>query len=215
MPESVPIIERRAVEPFFKNGYLVACPETLKGIYIDPGDEAEALLKVFEEKKVELIAIVNTHAHLDHISGIRKVREVWKKAPIYLHDNDRPLYFALQTQSMAFGLNYPPAPPVDHSLPDGAVVAVGNLRIRVYHTPGHSAGHVVLHLGKHLFCGDTVFAGSIGRTDLPGTSYPMLIDSIRRRILTLPGETILHPGHGPDSTVERERTTNPFLVSAS
>lgn len=204
-------IERRAVEPFLKNGYVLACPATQQAIYIDPGEEATQLIEWIEEKGLHLIAIVNTHAHVDHICGIGAVRQKWD-VPIYLHPDDQFLYEHLKEQTEAFGLPYSPIPPVDRPLHHGQELPVGQLRVKVHHTPGHSPGGVCLEVADHVFCGDALFAGSIGRTDLPGGSSETLMKSIRERILPLGEHRILHPGHGPDTTVGRERESNPFLI---
>lgn len=206
------IIESSAVQPFFKNGYLLACPRTLDCFYIDPGDEAQDLLSRITALGLRLVSIVNTHAHMDHICGVGRVKEVWD-VPIYLHRDDLPLYRNLPVQGQWFGLSYEPAPPVDRFLTEAEPLRLGDLEVRVHHTPGHSPGHVCLEVGNHVFCGDTVFAGSIGRTDLPGGSYDTLMASIRERILPLGDGKELHPGHGPETTIGRERKTNPFLNS--
>lgn len=206
------IIEQEAVEPFLKNGYLLACRKTRQGIYIDPGDEAPLLLPKVQELNIELTAIVNTHAHIDHISGIGLVKEQWD-VPIYLHPEDAPLYDNLTTQAQRFGLDYPPAPPLDHQLQEGEDLQVGDLTLKIYHTPGHSPGSVCLEVGDHVFCGDVIFAGSIGRTDLWGGSYEILMDSIHRKVVPLGEHKILHSGHGPDTTIGHEVRTNPFLTT--
>lgn len=206
------LIETHAVEPFFKNGYIVSCSETLQGIYIDPGEEASQLLQRVEEMSVQLVAIVNTHAHIDHISGVGLVKEKWD-VPIYLHPEDETIYKSLPIQAERFGLQYPPAPPIDRFLEEGQELQVGSLRLKVHHTPGHSPGSVSLEVEEHVFCGDVIFAGSIGRTDLPGGSYETLMESIHRKVLPLGDEKLLYPGHGPETTIGRERETNPFLTT--
>lgn len=211
MNENSPIIECRAVGPFMKNGYLLACPNSRKAIYIDPGDEADQVLELVQEHDLELVAVVNTHAHLDHICGIGRVREVWD-VPIYLHPEDLEIYDRLPEQAQWFGLEYQAAPPVDCHLSVSEPVELGDLEIQVHHTPGHSPGHVCLEVGRHVFCGDTVFTGAIGRTDLPRGSYEVLMRSIREVILPLGDEKILYPGHGPTTTIGAERLSNPFLV---
>ncbi len=212
MGEAEPIIETLAVEPFYKNGYLLACPETRHGIYIDPGDEAPEMLERIEKLKVELIAVVATHAHMDHICGISAVKKRWD-VPIYVHPDDVRLYEQLPAQARFFGLNYDPAPPADRFLAEGEPLRVGRLSIEVFHTPGHAPGHVCLQVGRHIFCGDTVFAGSIGRTDLLGGSIELLLESIRATFLPRGDEMILHPGHGPQTTIGQERRSNPFLAT--
>ncbi len=205
-----PIIFDRAVEPFMKNGYLVVPPGGNEAVYIDPGDEAPALLDWARMNKIRITAIANTHAHLDHISGVGTVKEEFD-APIYLHPADEDLYNHLSQQAAWFGLSYPPAPPVDRFYNDGDLLRVGKLEFRIHHTPGHSPGGVCLELARHIFCGDVIFFDSIGRTDLPGGSYETLMSSIRGKLLPLGDERILHCGHGPDTTIGRERKENPFL----
>ena len=203
-------IDTRATPPFYKNGYLISSESLSQCIYLDPGAEVEEILDLIRSRGVDLIAVVNTHAHLDHICGISRVREIWD-VPIYLHSKDLPLYEALSEQGRLFGMNYDPAPPVDEELEDGQELTLAGLSMKVHFTPGHSPGHVCLEMGQQLFCGDTVFQGSIGRTDLPGGSYQDLMSSIRDRILPLGDDMILHPGHGPQTTIGHERATNPFL----
>lgn len=207
------LIDQHAVEPFLKNGYVLACPRTRQAIYIDPGEEAPVLLERIQAHKLQLIAIVNTHAHIDHICGIQAVKER-SDVPIYLHEQDEPLYNALPAQGEWFGLSYPPAPPVDAHLVENEDLEVGDLKVSVHHTPGHSPGSVCLEVDRHVFCGDLIFAGSVGRTDLPGGSHEILIESIRKKLLPLGDEKILHPGHGPETTIGRERKTNPFLTGS-
>ena len=210
MSSAEPIIFDSAVEPFMKNGYLVVCPKTDEAVYIDPGDEAPKLLDWARMNKTRIVAIANTHGHLDHISGVRAVKEKFD-VPVYLHPGDEELYNQLSQQAAWFGLNYPPAPPVDRFYSDGDVLKVGTLEFRVHHTPGHSPGGVCLELADHVFCGDLIFLDSIGRTDLPGGSYETLINSIRGKLLPLGDEKRLHCGHGPETTIGRERRENPFL----
>jgi hydroxyacylglutathione hydrolase len=211
MSESSPLIQSSSREPFLKNGYIVACPETRDAVYIDPGDEVPSLLEWLQQKELQLKVIANTHGHLDHISGVKAVKEKYD-VPIYLHRDDDPLYNLLSQQASWFGLKYEPAPPVDRFYSDGDTFKVGTLEFRVHHTPGHSPGGVCLELEDRVFCGDLIFAGSIGRTDLPGGSFDTLMNSIRQKLLPLGDSRILHCGHGPDTTIGQERRENPFLV---
>ena len=207
----MPLIDAQAVGPFYKNGYLVGSSDSSDVVYIDPGDEVESMLELIAQRQRQLVAILLTHAHMDHISGIATVRER-NDAPIYLHSEDLRLYDSLPTQAQFFGFQYGPAPPVDFELTDHQVLELAGLEFKVHFTPGHSPGHVCFETGEHVFCGDVVFQGSIGRTDLPGGSSPVLLRSIRERILPLGDEKILYPGHGPQTTIGQERRTNPFLV---
>ena len=207
-------IESDAVEPFLKNGYILSCPASGNAIYIDPGDEAPRLLARVRERRLSLIAVVLTHAHVDHITGVGQVVEEWG-TPIYLHPEDRSIYDNLPEWGYWFGLTCDPAPPPTDTLEDGQTLSLDCLQIRVHHTPGHSPGSVSLEVENHLFCGDTVFQGSIGRTDLPAASYDVLIETIRNRILPLGDDIVLYPGHGPVTTVGEERLYNPFLTGAA
>ena len=204
-------VEKKAVAPFFKNGYLVFCKSTRQAFYIDPGEEAPELLRRVRAEQLTLISIINTHAHVDHICGIERVKKEWD-IPVYLHPDDQFLYDALPEQAQWFGLEYTAAPPVDQPLHEGQRLKLGDLNVKIHHTPGHSPGGVCLELEEYVFCGDCIFAGSIGRTDLPGGSLTTLMNSIRQVILPLGDNKILCPGHGPETTISQERNTNPFLI---
>jgi glyoxylase-like metal-dependent hydrolase (beta-lactamase superfamily II) len=206
-----PIIEKRAVEPFYKNGYVVACPSTRHAVYIDPGDEALEFLDWIQSQRLILSKVLLTHGHMDHICGVAEVKKRWD-VPVILHKEDEFLYTSLREQGLWFGLSYASAPQTDHFLQPGHPIQLGDFSILVHHTPGHSPGGVTFEVDEHLFCGDLIFAGGVGRTDLPGGSQQLLLQTIREKILTLEDDRILHPGHGPETTVGHERRTNPFLV---
>lgn len=202
---------------FAENGYLAVCPETGKVIAIDPGAAASSLVERVQGEGLELEAIVLTHAHLDHIEGVPVVREAFD-APIWLHPADRPLYDHAPDQAAAFGVALAGTlPPPDRELVPGEPFHFGRQTLEVRFAPGHAPGHVILHAADAslAFVGDVVFAGSIGRTDLPGGDFQQLMTSIREQVLTLPDETRLLTGHGPETTVARERRENPFLVTHS
>jgi glyoxylase-like metal-dependent hydrolase (beta-lactamase superfamily II) len=206
-----------AAPPFFKNGFLVACERTGEAVLIDPGDEAPDLLAAARSSRVTVKAILLTHAHLDHITGVGRSKQELD-VPVWLHAADQFLYDAVVEQGRMFGLRVEPQPPVDAHYVPGTPFFFGRYQVDILHTPGHCPGGVCLAIGpagtadRELFVGDTLFAGSIGRTDLPGGDHRTLIDSIRRVLLTFPDATIVHPGHGPDTTISRERQTNPFLT---
>jgi glyoxylase-like metal-dependent hydrolase (beta-lactamase superfamily II) len=206
-----------AAPPFWKNGYLLAADASDAGMLIDPGDEVEELLAVAARERIAVQAILLTHAHLDHITGVGRAKaalgvETW------LHAADQRLYEVVEQQGLMFGLQVQTQPPVDHFYAEGQVFEVGGLRIAVHPTPGHSPGGVCLEVRDpdghtELIVGDTLFAGSVGRTDLPGADHATLIRSIREVLLAFPDETPVHSGHGPDTTIGQERRTNPFLIS--
>jgi len=167
------------------------------------------------EAGVTLEAILLTHAHLDHVEGVPTLRALAPSAPIYLHPGDRRLYEGVETQARAFNLpSVGPLPPPDRELAHGDLLTFGGCGFQVRHAPGHAPGHVIFYLESMAlaFVGDVVFQGAIGRADLPGGDFYQLMDSIRREVLTLPDETRLLSGHGPETTVGWERRTNPFLV---
>ena len=209
------ILEVRAVPPFYKNGFVVGCERTREAVVIDPGDELDQLLGAVHELDVEVKHILLTHAHLDHITGVAAAKDAWN-APVYLHRDDLFLYEAVQNQGAMFGMRVSPQPPPDVFY-DGSIITFGDYEVRVLHTPGHCPGGVCLQIGPagqpgaHLFVGDTLFAGSIGRTDLPGGDSEQMMASLRDTILTRDDSAVVLPGHGPTTTIGRERASNPFL----
>lgn len=201
------------VGPFLENTYLLWDSITREAVVIDPGAEEDLLLRQIENDGLRPIAIVNTHAHPDHVGAVAALRRALD-VPFYLHPGDQFLLDALPRVCAELGIPAIEKPPVDHSLGEGDTLPLGAHRIRVLETPGHSPGSVSLHADGMLFSGDALFQGSIGRTDFPGGSLPVLLGSIREKILTLPGTTRVYPGHGPPTTVDDERRQNPFLTGA-
>lgn len=212
------IIATAAVPPFFKNGFLVACEETREAVLIDPGDEVDALLREAVRIGARIQAITLTHAHLDHISGVGRAKAAWP-VPVWLHPDDLFLYDGIVEQGEMFGIAVERQPPVDAFYAPDTVLSFGRYVIEPRHTPGHCPGGVCLAIGRRgeaareLFVGDTLFAGAIGRTDLPGGDHAQLIRSIRRELFAFPADTIVHPGHGPDTTVGEGQIL--FLASPS
>jgi hydroxyacylglutathione hydrolase len=200
--------------PFDENAYLLADDDGEAAI-VDPGDGAAALLVRARALGLRVRRILLTHAHLDHISNVDLVKAEYD-APIYLHAADRPLYDAIVEQGRYFGIPMRPQPPVDHALVEGMTIELGTLSVHVHETPGHSPGGVVFDVRDSagqvtILSGDTLFAGSIGRTDLPGGDHSTLIDSIQRVLLAFPDNVVVHPGHYGATTVGAERRGNPFL----
>lgn len=199
---------------FAENCYLVIDEQAAQCAIVDPGEEAGLFLHKIAEAGAKLTGIWLTHAHLDHVLGVsRLVAETG--VPVWLHPADRPLYDAVPEQATWFGLaGSPPLPAPDREMVPGEELTVGTLRFAIRHAPGHSPGSVCLVGQGVVFSGDVLFAGSVGRTDLPGGDGETLIASIERELLPLPDDTILYSGHGPESTIGRERRTNPFLTGA-
>lgn len=205
------------VGPMQENAYVLADETSGACAVIDPGAEADRILAAVRRAggpRARVAALWLTHAHLDHVGAVAELREA-TGAPVWLHPDDLPLYRAAPEQARAFGWAFPTPPEPDRAFADGGEVSVGSVRLRVRHAPGHAPGHVVLVGPGFAFVGDIVFAGSIGRSDLPGGDGRTLLRSIERAILTLPGDTVLYPGHGPETTVARERAANPFLLGLS
>ncbi len=205
-----------AAPPFMKNAYLVAAEGGDAAILIDPGDEVEQVLGIAARERLDVKAILLTHAHLDHITGVGRAKAALG-VESWLHEDDLPLYQAVVQQGLMFGLDVEAQPPVDHFYAPGQVLAFGDLRVHVHHTPGHSPGGVCLAVSDgdeapELFVGDTLFAGSIGRTDLPGGNHRVLLTSIRTVLFAFDDRTPVHAGHGPSTTIGAERRSNPFLT---
>ena len=214
------ILETRAVPQFFKNGYVIGCEDTRQAVVIDPGDEVHALLTAIERHQLETRYILLTHAHLDHITGVGVARAALD-VPIWLHKDDLFLYEGVVNQGRMFGIAVEKQPKPDRFFADGDRLEFGNYEVTVRHTPGHCPGGVCLAVkhqrrpGTSLFVGDTLFAGSIGRTDLLGGNTDTLLASIRNVLFSYPDETPVYSGHGPATTIGQEKRTNPFLTTAT
>ena len=196
---------------FAENCYILADPRSRDAVLIDPGDEVPRFLDRLRADRYTLQAVWLTHAHLDHIQGVAAVKAA-TGVPVHLHPADRSLYDGAEDQGRWLGLAATAPPPPDADLADGQALPVGDLRFEVRQVPGHSPGSVAFVGNGIAIVGDVVFEGSIGRTDLPGGNANQLIASIRDQLLSLPDETIVYPGHGPDTTIGRERRENPFLT---
>lgn len=211
------ILERAAVPPFLKNGFVVGCEETREGVIIDPGDEVDQLVDAAERHHLTITSILLTHAHLDHVTGVGRAKKALG-APVWLHKDDAFLYDRVVQQGLAFGVRVEKQPPVDRFYEGEGPLRFGRYQVRVLHTPGHCPGGVCLAVSRDgertatLFVGDTLFAGSIGRTDLPGGNPDTLLRSIREVLFSFPDDTVVWSGHGAQTTIGHERRTNPFLT---
>jgi len=210
-------LQVREAPPFYKNGYVVACEQTRHGVIIDPGDEVDLLLEVVNRNSIDIRHILLTHAHVDHVAGAARATAALG-APIYLHRDDLPLYQSVGQQAAMFGLRVQPPPPIDRFYGEQPAIEFGHYSVEVLHTPGHTPGGVCLLVGltgqlaKTVFVGDTLFAGSVGRTDLPGGNHDTLIGSIRGVLFKLSDDVEVYSGHGPKTMIGQERRTNPFLT---
>ena len=203
-------IETFPMGVFQVNSFLLFCEETGESVVVDPGDHPEILIARYEALGRSPVAILNTHGHIDHVAGNRAIKDRWD-VPILMHPGDGFLIETFDQQAALFGLDMSSPPAPDGELSDGVPFRFGACRLEIIHTPGHSPGHVVLASGSAAISGDLIFAGSIGRTDLPGGDLGTLLRSVDRLGDFLPDETVLHPGHGPATTLGEERRTNPFL----
>jgi hydroxyacylglutathione hydrolase len=200
-----------------KNGFVLGCERTREAVVIDPGDEVDELLSFIARDQLSVEAILLTHGHVDHVSGVAQAKRQLK-VPVHLHRDDLFLYEQAPAHGSLFGIEVEPPPPVDVFYEGKGPIAVGDYDIFVHHTPGHCPGGVCLQVGRRgetgldLIVGDTLFAGSIGRTDLPGGDYETLLRSITEVLFGFGDDARVYPGHGPSTTIGQERRTNPFLL---
>ena len=203
-------VETFTLGPFQTNSYLVEDERTGEALLIDPTIDSESIYQRIAAGKLHVALIVNTHGHVDHVYGNAFFRE-HTGAPLAIHKDDVPWLSSLAEQARMFGLGSVATATADRVLDDGDVVTAGRFSFQVIHAPGHTPGGICLYGHGVLFCGDTLFAGSIGRTDLPGGDYETLIGSIKHRLLVLPDETVVYSGHGEPTTIREEKRNNPFL----
>lgn len=204
------VIHQLSVGPLQVNCFLVACQKTRDAMVIDPGEEGLRILQLAKSAGLEIRKVVNTHGHFDHIGANQQVVES-TGAVLMLHAADLPLLQNARNHAEVYGLTVVPSPMPDRLLDQGDTFEVGEHSFSVLHVPGHSPGGICLLSDGHVFVGDVLFAGSVGRTDLPGGDFDALVEGVRERLFTLPDETIVHPGHGPDTTIGQERRMNPFV----
>lgn len=209
-------LEILTVGPLAVCCYLVICPETGKTAIIDPGGDENRILKKLEELRVTPVYILATHGHADHVCGAWRLRRELH-VPVVMHEADDTFFRTPEAMAVFSAWGFEPNEPADFTFKDGDVFSVGILRLKVLHTPGHSPGSVCFYDGeKYLFTGDTLFVGAVGRADLPGGNFQEMLRSIESKILSLPDETIILPGHDygdqPYSTIGREKKTNPYIT---
>lgn len=204
------IIKELAVGPIMANCFIVGCEDTRKAVVIDPGDDADRILLSLAESKLTVKYLINTHGHFDHVGANRKMKEA-TGAELMIHPLDAPMLGILTSAASSFGLSVENSPDADKEIVDGDIISFGKVAVKVIHTPGHSPGGVSLYAEGHVFVGDTLFAGSIGRTDFPGGDYNTLISSIQKRLFPLGDDTRVYCGHGPQTTIGQEKRFNPFV----
>ncbi len=204
------ILDTLPTGPLEVNCYIVGCEKTRKAAVIDPGGNAPEILERLQSHQLDLVMIINTHGHFDHIGGNRELLEA-TTAELLIHQDDHQLLDHAEEHAAAYGLQTETSPPPTRELVGGETLSVGELSLQVVHTPGHSPGGICLYVEDCLLVGDTLFAGSIGRTDLPGGDHQLLINGIKEKLLPLPETTRVCPGHGPMTTIGEEKQYNPFL----
>lgn len=206
------LLEFKPVGPFALNTYLIACTETSKAAIIDSGGGTDWLSRIVEANQLEVVYLLQTHAHVDHVNGLAENKRRWPAAPIALHPGERTLYEGAPMQGMMFGMQIDTLPTPELQITDGQTFVVGELELRALHTPGHTPGHIVFYEQKEkvLFSGDLLFNGSIGRTDLPGGDYGVIMESLAQ-VAKLPRDVQVYSGHGAPTTIGDELQHNPFL----
>ncbi len=210
------IVKQISVGPLQVLTYLVACPHTRRAVIIDPAGDEERVLTLIKEEDFRVEYILNTHGHADHVLANRKLKDILS-VPVCMHEDDDRFFSDNEVrEKSAKELGLPPPDPADIRLKDKDVLEVGSLRIEVIHTPGHTPGSVCFLVNGNLFTGDTLFVGAVGRTDLTGGSLDALLESLEKRVITLPKETVIWPGHDygetPTSTIGREIKENPYIT---
>ena len=206
------IVEMLTVSPFQENCYVIGDEESMTGAIIDPGDEAARITLTVERVGLEISQIIVTHSHIDHVGAVAQLVDEYM-CPVLMHNEAEAMLKTVPQQAMMMGMRFGKVPKVDRHIGDEEILEVGSLRLRSLYTPGHAPGHLAFLVEDEdtVFSGDALFAGSVGRVDLPGGSMEVLMQSISERLLILPDETRVLSGHGPETTIGRERVSNPFL----
>jgi hydroxyacylglutathione hydrolase len=209
--ETFVILKMLVVGPIQSNCYILGCERTKKAAVIDPGGDVNSILMTLAQDKLSLVYIINTHGHFDH-SGGNKPLKAATGAELLIHRADAPMILQQERGGALWGMEIQNSPPPSRYIDEGDVITFGDISLKVLHTPGHSPGGISLVTDKMVFVGDTLFAGSIGRTDFPGGDYEGLLDNVRKKIFTLGDDVIVYPGHGPETTIGHERRYNPFFA---
>jgi len=204
------IIKKLTVGPIMANCFILGCEETREAVVIDPGDETDRILTALEESELNVKYIIDTHGHFDHVGGNKKLKDV-TGADIMIHALDAPMLKHLSASAAAWGLSADDSPSPDKTLEEGDTITFGNITLKVIYTPGHSPGGISLYTDGYVFVGDTLFEGSIGRTDLPGGDYNTLISNIQNKLFVLGDDVQVFTGHGPETTIGKEKSFNPFV----
>jgi len=204
------IIETLAVGPIQANCFILGCEETREAVVIDPGEEADRILALVAETNLTVKYIINTHGHMDHVSANKKMHEA-TGAPILIHSLDAPMLDQVADSAAAWGFKAENSPAPERQLQDDDEITFGNITLTVIHTPGHTRGGISLYTDGEVFVGDTLFAGSIGRTDFPGGSFEVIRESIQQKLFQLGDNVRVHTGHGPATTIGHEKRHNPFV----
>ena len=206
------ILKTLVVGPIQSNCYIIGCERTREAAVIDPGGDADRILITLAKDRLRCVYIINTHGHFDHSADNKRLKEV-TGAQLLIHHADAPMILHQSMNGGMWGIHVDNSPPPDRYLTEGDIITFGDISLKVLNTPGHSPGSISLVTDKIVFVGDTLFAGSIGRTDFPGGDYEGLLHNVRKKIFTLGDDVVVYPGHGPKTTVGRERETNPFFTT--
>jgi glyoxylase-like metal-dependent hydrolase (beta-lactamase superfamily II) len=206
------ILKTLVVGPIQSNCYIIGCERTREAAVIDPGGDADRILITLAKDRLRCVYIINTHGHFDHSADNKRLKGV-TGAQLLIHHADAPMILHQSMNSGMWGIHVDNSPPPDRYLREGDIITFGGISLKVLHTPGHSPGGISLVTDKIVFVGDTLFAGSIGRTDFPGGDHEGLLRNVRKKIFTLGDDVVVYPGHGPKTTVGRERKTNPFFTT--
>ena len=204
------IIKELVVGPLMANCFIFGCKQTKEAVVIDPGGDADRILLALSDSNLKVKYIINTHGHFDHVSGNEKMKTA-TDAKILIHPLDAPMLGMLSTNAAIFGISVENSPPCDKTIEEGETVSFGNITLDVIHTPGHTPGGISLHTDDIVFVGDTLFAGSIGRTDFPGGDFDTLIASIQNKLFKMEDDVRVFSGHGPETSIGKEKRYNPFV----